>query len=78
MRRLYAPRLARGVRLIETDVATAELSKHASIAFLALKISYANGLARICELVDADVDAVTDVMGSDPRIGPAFLGAGLG
>jgi len=78
MRRLYAPMLERGVRLIETDVATAELSKHASNAFLALKISYANALARICELVGADVDAVTDVMGSDPRIGPAFLGAGLG
>ena len=78
MRRLYAPLLERGVRLIETDVATAELSKHASNAFLALKISYANALARICELVGADVDAVTHVMGSDPRIGPAFLGAGLG
>ena len=78
MRRLYAPLLERGVRLIETDVATAELSKHASNAFLALKISYANALARICELVGADVDAVTHVMGSDPRIAPAFLGAGLG
>jgi UDPglucose 6-dehydrogenase len=78
MRRLYAPLLERGVRLIQTDVATAELSKHASNAFLALKISYANVLARICELVGADVDAVTHVMGSDPRIGPAFLGAGLG
>jgi UDPglucose 6-dehydrogenase len=78
MRRLYAPLLERGISLIETDVATAELSKHASNAFLALKISYANALARVCELVGADVDAVTHVMGSDPRIGPAFLGAGLG
>lgn len=78
MRRLYAPLLERGVRLIETDVATAELSKHASNAFLALKISYANALARICELVGADVDDVTEVMGADPRIGSAFLGAGLG
>ena len=78
MRRLYGPLLERGVRLIETDVATAELSKHASNAFLALKISYANALARICELVGADVDAVTEVMGADPRIGAAFLGAGLG
>jgi UDPglucose 6-dehydrogenase len=78
MRRLYAPLIERGVRLIETDVATAELSKHASNAFLALKISYANALARICEQVGADVGAVTEVMGSDPRIGSAFLGAGLG
>jgi UDPglucose 6-dehydrogenase len=78
MRRLYAPLLDRGVRLIETDVATAELAKQATNAFLALKISYANALARLCEGIGADVVAVTEVMGSDPRIGPAFLGAGLG
>jgi UDPglucose 6-dehydrogenase len=78
MRRLYAPLVDRGVRLIETDVATAELAKQATNAFLALKISYANALARLCEGIGADVVAVTEVMGSDPRIGPAFLGAGLG
>jgi UDPglucose 6-dehydrogenase len=78
MRRLYAPLLDRGVRLIETDVATAELAKQATNAFLALKISYANALARLCEGIGADVVAVTEVMGSDHRIGPAFLGAGLG
>ena len=47
MRRVYAPLTEQGVRLIETDVRTAELAKHASNAFLALKISYANALARI-------------------------------
>jgi UDPglucose 6-dehydrogenase len=78
MRRLYAPLTDHGVRLIETDVATAELAKQATNAFLALKISYANALARLCERIGADVVAVTEVMGSDPRIGPAFLGAGLG
>jgi UDPglucose 6-dehydrogenase len=78
MRRLYAPLTDRGVRLIETDVATAELAKQATNAFLALKISYANALARLCEAIGADVVAVTEVMGSDPRIGPAFLAAGLG
>jgi UDPglucose 6-dehydrogenase len=78
MRRLYAPLVERGHALIETDVVTAELAKHACNAFLALKISYANALARICERIDADVVAVTGVMGADPRIGPAFLSAGLG
>ena len=78
MRELYAPFTGRGSRLIETDIRTAELAKHACNAFLALKISYANALARLCERADADVDAVTDVMGADSRIGPAFLRAGLG
>ena len=55
MRRLYEPLIERGARLIETDIATAELAKHACNAFLALKISYANALARICELAGADV-----------------------
>jgi len=78
MRRLYAPLIANGVPLIETDVATAELAKHACNAFLALKISFANALARICERAGADVVKVADTMGSDPRIGRAFLDAGLG
>lgn len=78
MRELYAPLIANGARLIETDINTAELAKHASNAFLALKISYANALARICERAEADVVAVAEVMGADPRIGPDFLRAGLG
>jgi UDPglucose 6-dehydrogenase len=78
MQRLYRPFVERGVRLIETNIATAELAKHACNAFLAMKISYANALARICERADGDVMAIVEVMGADPRIGPAFLGAGLG
>lgn len=78
MRRVYAPLTERGIRLIETDIRTAELAKHACNAFLALKISYANALARLCERADADVQAVAEVMGADPRIGRAFLDAGLG
>jgi UDPglucose 6-dehydrogenase len=78
MRRLYEPFTSHGARLIETDIRTAELAKHACNAFLALKISYANALARLCERTGADVDAVTEVMGADSRIGPAFLNAGLG
>jgi UDPglucose 6-dehydrogenase len=78
MRELYRPLIEQGIPLIETDLATAELAKHASNAFLALKISFANAMARICERVGADVVTVADVMGSDPRIGRAFLDAGLG
>jgi UDPglucose 6-dehydrogenase len=78
MSELYRPFTERGARLIHTDIRSAELAKHASNAFLALKISYANALARIAEATDADVESITDVMGADPRIGPDFLGAGLG
>ncbi len=78
MRGLYGPMIASGVRLIETDINTAELAKHACNAFLALKVSYANALARMCERAGADIIAVADVMGADPRIGSAFLRAGLG
>ncbi len=78
LRELYAPILAAGHPLIETDPRTAELSKLASNAFLATKISFANALARVAELAGADVDGVTEIMGADPRIGAAFLGAGLG
>jgi UDPglucose 6-dehydrogenase len=78
MRRLYAPLVDQGTLLIETDIATAELAKHACNAFLALKVSFANALARICERAGADVVSVVDVMGADTRIGRAYLDAGLG
>src|SRR5436190_2782034 len=78
MREVYGPLVDGGTRLIETDLQTAELAKHACNAFLAMKISYANALARICELAGADVVSVAEVMGTDPRIGRAFLNAGLG
>jgi UDPglucose 6-dehydrogenase len=78
MRRLYQPFLDDGSPLIETDITSAELAKHASNAFLSLKISYANALARVCESSGADIEAVTRILGGDPRIGPDFLGAGIG
>jgi UDPglucose 6-dehydrogenase len=61
-----------------TDMESAELIKHASNSFLALKISYINAVARICEASGADVQQVADGMGADRRIGRAFLNAGLG
>jgi UDPglucose 6-dehydrogenase len=78
MRRLYRPFIEQGTPLVQTDIRTAELAKHACNAFLAMKISYVNALARLCERAGADVEAVTQVMGADPRIGRDFLGAGLG
>jgi UDPglucose 6-dehydrogenase len=63
---------------IVTNIETAELIKHASNAFLALKISYINALANICEKVGADVAKVAEGMGHDKRIGHAFLNAGVG
>lgn len=61
-----------------TTINSAELIKHASNSFLALKISYANVIADLCEKLNGDVDQVTHAMGLDPRIGGQFLKAGLG
>jgi UDPglucose 6-dehydrogenase len=64
--------------LLITTINSAELIKHASNSFLALKISYANVIADLCERIGADVEEVTRAMGLDPRIGTQFLKAGLG
>jgi len=64
--------------LLVTTINSAELIKHASNSFLALKISYANVIADLCERIGADVEEVTHAMGVDPRIGTQFLKAGLG
>ena len=64
--------------IIFTDPATSELIKHASNSFLAMKISYINMVADLCEKVGADVRLVAEGMGYDKRIGREFLGAGIG
>jgi UDPglucose 6-dehydrogenase len=73
--RLYAPL---GGEIVRTDVASAEMIKLASNAFLATKISFVNEIANVCEEVGADVGEVARGMGLDQRIGPAFLRAGIG
>jgi UDPglucose 6-dehydrogenase len=93
MREIYRPILERSFRcpvhdgtcpagnavdLLVTTINSAELIKHASNSFLALKISYANVIADLCEKIGADVEEVTHAMGLDPRIGGQFLRAGLG
>jgi len=64
--------------LIVTSAQSAELIKHASNAFLALKISFINAVANLAEAVDADIEDIASGMGLDSRIGPKFLNAGLG
>ncbi len=64
--------------IVRTDVASAEMIKLASNAFLATKISFINEIANVCEEVGADVKEVAGGMGLDPRIGASFLNAGVG
>ncbi|HOJ64875.1 MAG TPA: UDP-glucose/GDP-mannose dehydrogenase family protein [Spirochaetota bacterium] len=75
---LYKPLTDKGFKLIITNPATAELIKHASNSFLAMKISYINMVADLCEKTGADINMVAEGMGFDKRIGRSFLNAGIG
>lgn len=63
---------------VAVDYATAELVKASANAFLATKISFINAMAEVCDAAGADVTALSAALGLDPRIGPAFLNAGIG
>ncbi len=78
MQDLYAPFVRTGNPLIIMDERSSELTKYASNSFLATKVSFMNEVASLCERVGADIDLVRKGMGSDPRIGPQFLFAGIG
>jgi UDPglucose 6-dehydrogenase len=78
LRTIYKQAIADGVPVHITDRATAELAKAAANAFLATKISFINAMAEISEHAGADVVALADILGDDPRIGRRFLEAGLG
>jgi UDPglucose 6-dehydrogenase len=67
-----------GAQTVKTDVASSEMIKYASNAFLATKISFINEIANVCEATGADVKTVAYGMGLDKRIGPHFLQAGIG
>jgi UDPglucose 6-dehydrogenase len=69
---------ANPAKLLVTSAQSAEIIKHASNAFLALKISFINAVANLAESVDADIEDIAAGMGLDSRIGPKFLRAGLG
>ena len=78
MQDLYSPFLRTGNPVITMDVKSAEMTKYAANSFLAVKISYANQIANICEQVGADAEMVRIGMCSDSRIGQRFLFPGLG
>ncbi|MEX0691985.1 MAG: UDP-glucose/GDP-mannose dehydrogenase family protein [Gemmatimonadales bacterium] len=75
---LYAPFVRTGNPLIFMDIASAEMTKYAANAMLATRISFMNQVAELCERVGADVSMVRKGMGTDPRIGAAFLFPGPG
>lgn len=75
---LYAPFVRQGNPVIFMDERSAELTKYAANSFLATKISFMNEIARLCELLGADVDMVRRGVGSDNRIGKRFLFPGIG
>ncbi|HKC34678.1 MAG TPA: UDP-glucose/GDP-mannose dehydrogenase family protein [Chitinophagaceae bacterium] len=75
---LYAPFVRQGNPVIFMDEKSAELTKYAANSFLATKISFMNEIARLCELLGADVDMVRRGIGSDDRIGKRFLFPGIG
>lgn len=78
MERLYAPFVRQGNPLIFMDEKSAELTKYAANSFLATKITFMNEIARVCEVVGADVDMVRRGIGTDTRIGKRFLFPGIG
>jgi UDPglucose 6-dehydrogenase len=78
MTSLYAPFTRTGAPIMVMDCPSAELCKYAANALLATRISFMNEVARVCELFGADVDHVRKAVGSDRRIGSAFLFPGVG
>jgi len=78
LREIYRPLFLNRAPILITSRRTAELTKYAANAFLAVKISFINEIANLCEAVDADVQDVARGIGLDNRIGPKFLHAGPG
>jgi len=78
MTELYSPFTRTGAPIMVMDCASAEMCKYAANAMLATKISFMNEVARVCEQYGADIDQVRRAVGSDRRIGPAFLFPGIG
>ncbi len=78
MKDVYRPFFLRETPIIETNHTTAELIKYSTNAFLAAKISFINEIAKLCDVVDADIYTIAKAMGLDGRISPKFLHAGPG
>lgn len=78
LRKIYAQPIAGGAAFFATGLETAELAKASANAFLATKISFINAIAEVCEAAEGDIRVLSEILGADSRIGPAFLRAGLG
>ena len=78
MKVLYDPFFRIDKRIIEMDIASAEVTKYAANSYLAMRITYMNELANFCEKVGADIDLIRRGIGSDSRIGKKFLFSGIG
>ena len=78
MKELYSSFLRKGERVIVMDIPSSELTKYAANAMLATKITFMNELSKLCEKTGADIESVRRGIGTDDRIGNAFLFAGLG
>jgi UDPglucose 6-dehydrogenase len=78
MRKLYKPFVVNGHPIIIMDIPSAEMTKYAANAMLATKISFMNDVANLCEIMGADVNMVRKGIGTDNRIGPRFIYAGIG
>ena len=78
MEQLYSPFMRKGSRIIFMNPASAELTKYASNVMLATRISFVNELSGLCDKFGADIEKVRAGVGADPRIGNAFLFAGVG
>lgn len=78
MRKVYQPILSTGAPVVFTNIETAELIKYASNAFLAVKLSFVNEMANVCEEAGCDINDLTEALGLDPRIGEYYLSPGPG
>ena len=78
LKKLYDPFFRIDKRIIEMDIASAEVSKYVANSYLAMRITYMNEVANFCEVVGADVDLVRRGIGNDSRIGKKFLFSGIG
>ncbi len=78
LRQLYSAVVRKNDRLLFMEARSSELTKYASNAYLAMRISFMNDVARLCEQIGADVELVRRGMGMDQRIGPSFLFPGVG